>query len=58
MFGILRAKQGHPDVEYRYVIGPLREMANKIIPINYSRDEVEMQIEFGEKDAKIFIDHV
>jgi hypothetical protein len=24
MYGLLRAKGGHPDVTYRYVIGPLR----------------------------------
>ena len=57
MYGLLRAKRGHPDVTYRYVIGPLRQMPNKIIPVTYSEDEVKMQIDFGEKDAKIFIEH-
>mmetsp|Transcript_17696 Transcript_17696/g.29925 ORF Transcript_17696/g.29925 Transcript_17696/m.29925 type:complete len:273 (+) Transcript_17696:211-1029(+) len=33
MFGVLRAQSGHPDVEFRYIIGPEREMSNKIIPI-------------------------
>jgi len=32
-------------------------MPTKIRPMDYTRKEVEMQIEFGEKDAKQFIDH-
>jgi len=57
MFGLLRAKESHPLVDFRHVIGPLREMATKITPMDYSREEVEKQIEFGEKDAAIFIEH-
>ena len=41
MYGLLRAKGGHPDVTYRHVIGPLREMPNKIIPLTYTKEEVE-----------------
>ena len=52
MYGLLRAKGGHPDVTYRHVIGPLREMPNKIIPLTYTKEEVAMQLDFGEKDAK------
>ena len=33
MFGLLRAKQGHTDVDFRYIIGPRRQMANKIVPV-------------------------
>jgi len=57
MYGILRAKNGHPNVSFRYVIGPLREMPSKIVPIDYSPSEVSKQIELGQRDAKIFIDH-
>ena len=56
MFGILRAKNGHPDVQFRYVVGPLREMPTKIVPIDYSPEEVKKQIEIGERDAKIFVE--
>mmetsp|Transcript_15938 Transcript_15938/g.24642 ORF Transcript_15938/g.24642 Transcript_15938/m.24642 type:complete len:98 (+) Transcript_15938:749-1042(+) len=41
MFGVLRAKSGHPDVKFRYVIGPNREMSNKVVPVEVSRGEVE-----------------
>jgi hypothetical protein len=44
MFGLLRAKNGHPDVNFRYIIGPQREMASKIIPIDYSKEEVLKQL--------------
>jgi len=41
MCGILRAKQAHPDVNFRHVIGPMRSMPNKIVPLEFSRKEVE-----------------
>lgn len=41
MFGLLRAKGGHPDVKFRHIIGPQREMANKIVPIDFTKNEVE-----------------
>jgi len=47
MYGNLRAKNGHPNVSFRYVIGPLREMPSKIVPIDYSPSEVSKQIELG-----------
>jgi len=33
MFGLLRARDGHPDVQFRNILGPQREMANKIVPV-------------------------
>jgi hypothetical protein len=39
MFGLIRAKGGHPDVTFRHVIGPQREMANKIVPVEMTRIE-------------------
>ena len=44
MFGLLRAKQGHTDVDFRYIIGARRQMANKIVPEQFTKDEVESQI--------------
>ena len=55
MFGVLRAKSGHPSVNYRYIIGPNRDMPNKIVPLQYTRDEVINQIEIGKKDA---VEHI
>lgn len=37
MYGLLRAKGGHPDVYYRHVIGPLSPMPTKIIPVTYTK---------------------
>jgi predicted acylesterase/phospholipase RssA len=47
MFGLLRAKNGHPDIKFRHIIGPLREMPSKIVPVDYSPEEVKKQIEVG-----------
>lgn len=52
MFGVLRAKAGHPRVDYRNIIGPQREMPSKIIPMGFTRHEVEVQIKLGMKDAR------
>lgn len=51
MYGILRAKNGHPDVKFRYVVGPLREMPTRIVPSDYSPDDVAKQLAIGERDA-------
>ena len=52
MFGVLRAKAGHPKVNYRYIIGPNREMPTKIVPMSYTKHEVEIQMKLGRKDVK------
>lgn len=52
MFGVLRAKAGHPKVNYRYIIGPNREMPTKIIPMSYTKHEVEIQMKLGRKDVR------
>ena len=57
MYGIMRAKNGHPDIKFRHVIGPLRDMPSKIVPIDYDPEEVKKQIEVGQKDAEVFIAH-
>lgn len=33
MLGLLRAKAGHPAVNFRYVIGPSETIPSKTIPI-------------------------
>jgi hypothetical protein len=33
MFGVLRARKGHPDVNLRYVVGPTEKYPSKIVPI-------------------------
>ena len=55
MFGILRAKQAHPEVNFRHIIGPMRSMPNKIIPLEFTKKEVESQINLGVQDALNYI---
>ena len=33
IYGLLRASAGHQDVEFRHIIGPSREMPNKVVPV-------------------------
>jgi hypothetical protein len=40
MYGLIRARDGHPGVNFRHVIGPNRDMSNKIVPVEYNVDEV------------------
>ena len=55
MYGLMRAQNGHPKVNFRYVIGPMRAMPNKIVPLRMSREEVENQLDLGIKDAHFYI---
>jgi hypothetical protein len=41
MYGLIRARDGHPGVQFRHIIGPNRSMANKIVPIEYTVAEVK-----------------
>lgn len=55
MHGVLRAKNGHPKVNFRYVIGPTFSMPTKIIPYKISYEETKILLEHGERDAKAVI---
>lgn len=55
-FGLLRAQRSHPNVNYRHVLGPTRNMPNRIVPMQISRAEVEELIKLGEKDAKTYVE--
>jgi len=41
MHGVLRAKNGHTGVNFRYVIGPTFTMPSKIIPTRFTYDETK-----------------
>ena len=47
MYGLLRAKAGHPGVDFRHVIGPNRDMPNKVVPIEFTVEEVKKQLYQG-----------
>lgn len=55
MYGLMRAKNGHPDITFRYIIGPQREMPNKIVPLILTRQEVETQLALGRQDATEYV---
>ena len=52
MYGLIRARDSHPGVHFRHVIGPNRDMSNKIVPVEYNEQEVETQMLEGRQDAK------
>lgn len=52
MHGIIRAKDGHKDVNYRYVVAPSFSMPSKIIPLQYKPEEAKSLMNLGEKDAE------
>mmetsp|Transcript_23021 Transcript_23021/g.30609 ORF Transcript_23021/g.30609 Transcript_23021/m.30609 type:complete len:84 (-) Transcript_23021:223-474(-) len=52
MHGIMRAKDGHRNVNFRYVVGPEFDLPSKVIPLNYSERESAMLLELGERDAE------
>jgi hypothetical protein len=54
-FGILRAQASHPEVDFRYVIGPQREMSNKVVPVEFTQNEVASLLDLGKKDAKYIV---
>ena len=41
IFGVVKAQMGHPKVNFRHIIGPPRKMANRIIPLQFTSDEVD-----------------
>lgn len=49
--GVVRVRQSHPDVTLRHVIGPSRAMPNKIVPFQFTDEEVSELIRLGEADA-------
>ena len=46
--GILRAKQSHNDVMFRYIIGPTDEIAHKISPMEFSPERTRQLLQDGE----------
>ena len=51
MHGIMRAKNGHPSVNFRYVIGPSFNMPSKFLPLQYTLSETHELMQHGERDA-------
>ena len=51
MHGVMRAKNGHPKVNFRYVIGPSFNMPSKFLPLQYTLTETKQLMDHGERDA-------
>lgn len=54
--GLLRAKNGHTGVNFRYVIAPTFTMPTKIIPFQLSEQETRTMLEHGQRDVRMAID--
>lgn len=54
IFGVVKAQMGHPKVNFRHIIGPPRKMPNRIIPLQFTKDEVENMIKLGQRDVKLY----
>ena len=52
MHGIMRAKDGHRNVNFRYVVAPSFHMPSKIVPMSHSIQETRTLLEQGERDAE------
>lgn len=52
MHGIMRAKDGHRDVNFRYIVAPSFNMPSKVKPLSYTTAETQSLLEQGERDAE------
>ena len=41
IFGVVKAQMGHPKVNFRHIVGPPRKMPNRIIPLQFTPQEVD-----------------
>ena len=49
--GVIRAKQSHSKIQYRFIAGPYDEVPSKSNPLDYIEDEVIAMFNLGKKDA-------
>lgn len=42
----------HPDVTFRYIIGPSESISSSYLPLDFSQKQVDICFEVGQKDAK------
>lgn len=47
----MRSKDGHRDINFRYVVAPSFALPTKIKPLDYTVDEVYSLLRHGERDA-------
>jgi hypothetical protein len=52
MHGMLRAKDGHRNVNFRYVVGPQFNLPSKIIPLSYDPAEARSLLNQGMRDSE------
>lgn len=49
---ILRVIMGYPNVEFRFIIIPTTDLPSMFFPIFATREQIEYQLDLGEKDAE------
>ena len=52
ILGVVRARDGHRDVNFRYVVAPPVTMPTKLIPLKSTAEETETQMNHGEREAE------
>jgi hypothetical protein len=50
--GVMRAKITHPDVMFRYLIGPESQLPTKIVPMDFSEERTRELLYEGEQKTK------
>ena len=58
MHGIMRAKDGHRNVNFRYVVAPHYTIPSKILPLNFTPEEAKALMQQGERDTEHTIYHM
>ena len=56
--GVMRAKNGHTGVNFRFLIGPQFNMPTKMLPIAFTLDETKQLLNHGERDSNTAIDRL
>ncbi|CDW79623.1 patatin-like phospholipase family protein [Stylonychia lemnae] len=57
LYGVIRSKQSHPKMEFRYISGPSEDVASKNHPFDYNGREIDYLYDLGIKDAKKSIEN-
>jgi hypothetical protein len=54
--GVMRAKITHPDVVFRYIIGPDYTLPTKIVPMDFTEEKTLELLYEGEEKTKSTIE--
>ena len=52
ILGVVRARDGHRDVNFRYVVAPPVTMPTKLVPLSSTPEETTALLAHGEREAE------